>query len=38
MESILLNLPTQRVHRRSECDADMLDRFSAEEDSADDEA
>ena len=38
MESLLLNLPTQRVHRRSECDADMLDRFSAEEDSADDEA
>lgn len=33
MESILLNLPTQRVHRRGECDADMLGRFSAEEDS-----
>ena len=38
MESLLLNLPTQRLHRRSECDADMLDRFSTEEDSADDEA
>ena len=34
-ESIALNLPLQRVHPEGECNADMMSRFSAEEDSAD---
>ena len=34
-ESIALNLPLQRVHPEGECNADMMSRFSAEEDSED---
>ena len=34
-ESIALNLPLQRVHPEGMCNADMMSRFSAEEDSAD---
>ena len=34
-ESIALNLPLQRVHPEGKCNADMMSRFSAEEDSAD---
>ena len=34
-ESIALNLPRQRVHPEGMCNADMMSRFSAEEDSAD---
>lgn len=35
-ESVALNLPLQRVHPQGECNADMMSRFSAEEDSEDD--
>lgn len=32
-ELLLLNLPLQRIHSSGECNADMLSRFSIEEDS-----
>ena len=32
-ELILLNLPLRRIHSEGECNADMLSRFSIEEDS-----
>lgn len=35
-ELTMLNLPLQRVHRLGECNADMLGRFSIEEDSDED--
>ncbi|MDO5075258.1 MAG: DUF177 domain-containing protein [Bacteroidales bacterium] len=35
-ELTMLNLPLQRVHRAGECNADMLGRFSIEEDSDED--
>lgn len=34
-ESIALNLPLQRIHPEGQCNADMVSRFSAEEDSED---